>query len=293
MRPCGVATMRFQRWPSAIDRPRRPASTTSAGTSMPSSAARFRLSANSTFGTSWAGRSAGLAPFRMLSTNCRRGGSDGRDVDAEREERTLVVLLRVDPFLAVGLDGQVRRRRQPEDLLGEVEPQAGRQDEHAVDRARSERVECGFEAGVVGCLVLVQLDPELAGGIASLDEERRRRGVVGRIDEREQPQGLRCGQDLPVDLELLGDRVSRTERPGQVPARVREAVDQAVADRIGRVQEDDRDPVRWVRGRVLRRARSTCPRTRRSGRRARERIPGPAASAWSLPSRLRQISWIR
>ena len=34
-------------------------------------------------------------------------------------------------------------------------------------------------------------------------------------------------------------------------ARVREAVDQAVADRIGRVQEDDRDPVPRIRRRVL------------------------------------------
>ena len=55
-----------------------------------------------------------------------------------------------------------------------------------------------------------------------------------------------------------------------------EAVHQAVADGVRRMQEDDRDPVAGVRGGVLRGARWTCPRTRRSGRRARERIPAPA-----------------
>ena len=50
------------------------------------------------------------------------------------------------------------------------------------------------ETGVVGRLVFVQLDPELGGGIASLDQEWRRRRVVGRIDEREQAKGFLSGR---------------------------------------------------------------------------------------------------
>ena len=48
--------------------------------------------------------------------------------------------------------------------------------------------------------------------------------------------------DLLVELELLDDRIPRTEHARQVPARVRQALHEA-GRRIGRMKEDHRDPI--------------------------------------------------
>src|SRR4051812_32496074 len=165
----------------------------------------------------------------------------------------MVVLLRVDPLPAMSLDGKLRRRGEREDRPGEVEAETGRQDESALDRSRIDGLEGCSQTGRVGCLAFDQFDAELARGVARLVEEWRGRHVVSRIDEREQAQRLRSGQDLPVDLELLDDRVSAAERPRQIAARVGEAVHQAVADWVRRMEEDDRDTVGRLRGGLLRR----------------------------------------
>ena len=106
-----------------------------------------------------------------------------------------------------------------------------------------------FDIRRFGRLPNVQLEPKLLRGIACLRKKGWRRRV-GRVDERQQP--LQPWHDLLVELELLDDRISRTEDPGQVPTRVVQALYQAGSNRIGRVKEDHRDPIRWPRCRSLR-----------------------------------------
>ncbi len=71
-------------------------------------------------------------------------------------------------------------------------------------------------------------------------EETFSRRIV-RVGKREQPVELR--HEELVELQLLGDDVARTEDPGQVPARVREALDETIPDRIGWVEENDGDVI--------------------------------------------------
>jgi hypothetical protein len=57
--------------------------------------------------------------------------------------------------------------------------------------------------------------------------------------------------DELIALELLGDDVAGAEDSRQVSARMRQALDQAVPDRIGRVEEDDGDAIPRSCGRRL------------------------------------------
>src|SRR3954451_4923532 len=99
------------------------------------------------------------------------------------------------------LDWKVGRRGEPEDLLREVEPETGRQDEDAIGRAGSQRAEGRIEPSTVGCLVFVEVDSELCGGAARLGEECRRGRGLRRVHECEQAEGRLVGQDLAIDLE--------------------------------------------------------------------------------------------
>ena len=83
-----------------------------------------------------------------------------------------------------------------------------------------------------------QLEPEPFRGVLCLRQEDRR-CLVRRVDEREQPP--QPGHDLLVELELSDHRITCPEDTGQVAPRVGQACDEAVPNRIGRVQEDDWD----------------------------------------------------
>ena len=69
------------------------------------------------------------------------------------------------------------------------------------------------------------------------------------IDECQQL--LQTGHDLLVELELLDDRIPGTEDPRQIPARVCQALHEAGANWIGRVEEHHRDPILGRRRRSL------------------------------------------
>ena len=88
------------------------------------------------------------------------------------------------------------------------------------------------------------------------------RRFPGRSDRRAAVRA-EAGHEQLVELELLGDDVAGAEDSCQVSTGCREALDEAVADRIGRVEEDDGDVV--LRSCLSRPARpeSTGPQRRR------------------------------
>ena len=184
--------------------------------------------------------------------------------------------------LPVGLDRKLRRSRQREDLLREAEPQAGRQDE---------RHRRPIPAVATGTRPRVQRRrlprlrparcPSLRRGVARLGAERSRGGVGGSgstsVSKR---KGWGPGSDLPVESRAAG-RQGRgcPEDPGQIrrpDARGRSP------DRHGPGPTGaGRRPGSGWPGRRSRPGQPgwTCPRTRRSGRRARERTPAACVVA--------------
>ena len=70
--------------------------------------------------------------------------------------------------------------------------------------------------------------------------QRSLRPLVRRVDECEHSTQPR--HEGLVDLQLLGDDVAGAEDPGHVSARTGQALGQAVAERVGGMEEDDRNP---------------------------------------------------
>ena len=216
---------------------------TLSGTVIPSAAAALRLSANCTAGTSSTGRSAGAVPCRMASTKRAARRAHRSHVDADREERPSAGgrVRGVDPFLAVRLHRQVRRGGGRNDRAREVEPQAGRQDEDAVDRPGVSAANTALISSAFDAVWMSSVTPSWFA--ASCNSGSRIALFAASPGSTSVSRLAQVGHDLLVDLELLDDRVARAEHPGQVAARLRQAGDEVLANRVGRVEEDDRNAV--------------------------------------------------
>ena len=238
----------------------------------PSAFAAFRLTTSSNFVGCSTGRSAGLAPFRILSTKTAAAPPDLVDVRAIGDQPAGLDIL---PELVHG--GEPAPGGQLRESPGLREEERGREHEESAGAGVSRRSEGPLDLARVSNLERQQLPPSRPGGgfgrlpvpeAQPIPEDRHRR---------------RGRDELLEQLESLPGRLYRLKaQPREVPARVSEALDDPDAHRIAGGRHDDGDR----RGRLLERGQ---PRPR-----GRSRPPGdgPArrpgwGSARALPSAAR------